>query len=143
MREIFSLSDVVRLIKGSLFRVGDSDWFASHHNVLLSNDRDSLLLEQDGLLDHARLRLLGDSHLYLLLRHGWVHLLLLRHRWVHLLTRLHGLLGLLRLGSFLCFLLVVFDLLLLSVDDNLSNHDIDGHSDNDLDSENGVNDGLD
>ena len=91
------------------------------------------MLDQDGLLDHARLRLLDDPHLYLLLRHGGVHLL----------TRLHGLLGLLlRLGSFLSFLFVVLDLLLLSVDDNLSNHDIEGHSDSDLDSESDVKNGL-
>ena len=132
---IFSLSDVVRLVKGSLFRISDNDWFASHYNVLLSTGRDSLLLDQDGLLDHARLRLLDDPHLYLLLRHGGVHLLTRLHG-------LHGLLGLLRLGSFLSFLFVVLDLLLLSVDDNLSNHDIEGHSDSDLDSENDVKNGL-
>ena len=129
---IFSRSDVVRLIKGNLFRIGDNDWLASDSNILLNIDRDSLLLNQDGLLDHARLRLHWDSHLYILLRHGGVHLL----------TRLHGLLGLLRLGSFISFLFVVLDLFLLAVDDNHSNHDIDGHSNNELESENDVHPGL-
>ena len=129
---ILSRSDVVCLINGNLFRIGDNDWLASDSNILLNIDRDSLLLNQDGLLDHGRLRLHRNTHLHILLRHGGVHLL----------TRLHGLLGLLRLGSLLSFLFVVLDLFLLAVDDNHSNHDIDGHSNNELESENDVHPGL-
>ena len=62
---------------------------------------------------------------------------------VHLLTRLHGHLRFLRLGSFLCLLFVVLNLLSLAVDDNLSDHDIEDHSNSGIDTEKDVEVGLD
>ena len=118
MESDFTRSDVVCLVIG--FRRGGIDWLASDDNILLSTDRNSLLLDQYGL--SHRLRLLGV---------------------VHLLTRLHGHLRFLRLGSFLCLLFVVLNLLSLAVDDNLSDHDIEDHSNSGIDTEKDVEVGLD
>ena len=105
---VFLHSDVV------CFVIGGNNWLISlqaiDDNVLLSVDLDSLLFDQDGLLDHARLGLLDNVRL----RQG-NDVLLVR------------LLGLLELFRFL-------DLFLLAIDDDLTAHN-DGHSSNDIGSD--------
>ena len=109
---VFSQSDIVCIVLGGI------NWLASDDNILLSVDLDSLLFNQDGLLDHARLGLLDNVRL----RQG-NDVLLVR------------LLGLLELFS-------VLDLFLLALKEDRKANDTDDQSSNEIGNESAVENNL-
>ena len=112
---VFSQSDIVCIV------IGGINWLASDDNILLSVDLDSLLFNQDGLLDHARLGLLDNGRL--------------RQGNDVLLARLLGLLGLLELLS-------VLDLFLLALKEDRKANDTDDQSSNEIGNESAVENNL-